>query len=185
MPDSHFCIQIPKVPNSLTGNTRSPLCISRQLAMFSRCMSNSNSSVYVLKGSFVLLWWLWIGFLSAFNKTFPQVSTCIIWFFCSNMLKPKKWLMKWLISKELCTSSNKTLSALRLSPHIQVLQTLVRSFIKFTHWALNKFSIDLQARSQIFTHNKNGCQETSHISSVSNWDHYYIQTLTIYQQAFW
>ena len=38
------------------------------------------------------------------------------------------------------------LSALCISPHAQVLQTLARSFIKFIHLALNRFSIELNRK---------------------------------------
>ena len=43
-------------------------------------------------------------------------------------------------------SPKKTLSAFSLSPLVQVLETLVRSFIKLIHWALNTFSIELNRK---------------------------------------
>ena len=43
-------------------------------------------------------------------------------------------------------TKTKTLSAFSLSPHVQVLQTLTRSFLKFINWALNKFSTELNKR---------------------------------------
>ena len=113
------------------------------IVMCSRCLSDSNSSVYVLKRNMVLLWWFWIGFLFVFIEACSHDTTCIIGFFCIIMLKPKKWFMNHWIWKELCTSQNKTLSAFSLAPHVQVSQTLARSSIEFIHWDLNKFSIEL------------------------------------------
>ena len=54
--------------------------------------------------------------------------------------------MNQRIWKELSTSQNKSLSAFSLSPHVQVLQMLARFFIKFIHWPLNKFSIELNRK---------------------------------------
>ena len=107
--------------------------------------------------SSVLLWWFWIGFLFVFIKACSQDATFIIRFFCIIMLKPKKWFMNQWIWKELCTSQNKTLSTFSLSPHVQVLQMLARSFIKFILWALNKFTIELNRKL---------------VQSAVNWSYY-------------
>ena len=44
--------------------------------------------------------------------------------------------------KEVMYSPKKTISAFILSPFLKVLQTLVLSFIKLIHWALNKFFLN-------------------------------------------
>ena len=49
--------------------------------------------------------------------------------------------MNQWIWRELCTSQSKTLSAFNLSPHAW-------SLLKFIHWALNKFSIELKTYSE-------------------------------------
>ena len=110
-----------------------------------KCLSNSNSSVYVLKRSIVLLWWLRTGFLFVFTKACSHDATRFLF---TIMLIPKKWFMNQWIWKELCTSINDTLSTFSQSPHVQVLQTLARSFIKFIHWALKNFSVELNRKLQ-------------------------------------
>ena len=82
-----------------------------------------------LKRNIVLLWSFWISFPFIFIKACSHDATCIIGFFGTIMLKPKKWFMNERMSKELCTNQIKTLSAFSLSPHIQVLQTLTQSFL--------------------------------------------------------
>ena len=101
--------------------------------MCSRCLSNSNSNACVLKRSIVLLWWFWISFPFVFIKADSHHATYIIVYFCSIMLKLKKWLFI-------------TLSAFSLSPHVQVLQTLAWLFMMFIHWALDKFSFELNRK---------------------------------------
>ena len=112
--------------------------------MCSRCLSNSNCSLYVLKRSIVLLWCFWIGFLFVFIKACAHDATWIIRYFCTVMMKSKIWFMNQWIWKELCTSQNKTLSAFSLSPHVKVSQTLAQSFIVPEFWT--RFSIELNRK---------------------------------------
>ena len=90
----------------------------------------------------VLLWWFWIGFLFVFIKACSHNAIFIIGFFCTIMLKQKKWFMNEWIWKQPCTSQNKSLSAFSLSTHVQVLQTLARSFIKFILWSITSFQLN-------------------------------------------
>ena len=97
-----------EMPNSPTRNAGSLLCIAWQLNMLSRCLSNSNSTVNVLKRSHVLLWWYWIGFLFVSIKACSNNATYIIRFiFLMYYPEIKKWFMNQWIWKELCTAKTK------------------------------------------------------------------------------
>ena len=110
--------------------------------MCSRCLSNSGSCLYVLKRIIVLLLWFWIGFLFVFIKACSHDATGIIRFLFT--LKPKKWFMNQWIWKELRTSQNKILSVLQSITTRTGSANVGSIFFKVhIHWALNKFSIEL------------------------------------------
>ena len=103
-----------------------------KLTMCSRCLSNSNSSVrFEKKHCFALVVLNWI-------KAFSHDTTCIIRFFCTIMLKLKKWFMNHWIYKGVVYEPKQN----SFSPHVKVLQTLARPFVKLIHWVLNKLSLN-------------------------------------------
>ena len=74
-------------------NTGSPLCISCARDV---CQTQIPvCTLYVLKKSIVLLWLFWICFLFVFIKAYSHGATCMIRFFCTIILKPRKWFSEF------------------------------------------------------------------------------------------
>ena len=112
-------------------------------SMCSRCLSNSNSSMYVLKRSIALLWWFWI-------VLFVFVKTYSLWFtWCD--LYHTILLYHYAETKEMIYESvNLKRAVHELKQNSFIIQLFsfrrFRSFIKFICWALNKFSTEVNRK---------------------------------------
>ena len=113
--------------------------------MCSRCLPNSNSSVYVLKRSIVLLWWFWISFLFVFIKACSHDATCIVGFLYY-YAETKEMIHESVNLKGVVYEPKQNSFSIQSFTKSTGFANVGPALVKFIDWALNKFSIKLSRK---------------------------------------